>query len=509
MSVANPPQYPQLSAGDVIAGRFELREQIGEGGMGAVWRARHLVTEGEVAIKSLGVRRDDVRERFLREARVIAALKHRHLVRVHDVIELPDGRPVMVMELLEGETLADVLEREGCLTVSEAARWMRCLADAVRHAHRHGVVHRDLKPDNIFIADEDGPERVPKLIDFGIAKVNEAFKHTGKLTKTGSVLGTPTYMAPEQVYGERDIDGRADCWALGMTMYEALTGVCPTEADNVGQVFKAFVKRDFRDLSEIRPDHPTELTNLVDRMLAADPGDRPSLDEVHATLLELERMYVAQGELEGSESTRPEPASRELVRAASTPDKNAARRKPRQRGMIVGAGIGVGLAAGALGFWLLVPATVDRLEPNGLSGGLAALDGASSDRAARDAAAGPNRLNEARLNEAGLNEARLNEAGLNGNRLGETDRRRVDGEGPSRRDEPPSTTTPKPRDGAPLVAPASETPTALSGTSSPRPNTGQAAVVAPKAPDASSPAPAGDPTPSPPKPGSFHADNPY
>jgi len=368
MTTSNAPPYPELAAGTLVSDRFELVERIGEGGMGAVWRAKHRVTGGEVAVKTLGVQRDDVRERFIREARIIASLKHRNLIRVHDVLELPDGRPVMIMELLEGETLADRLDREGCLTVSELVRWMAAVVDAVRHAHRHGVVHRDIKPDNIFLAEDEG-EIVAKVIDFGIAKVGKAFDHTGNITKTGSVLGTPTYMAPEQVYGERDLDGAADAWSLGMTMYESLTGVCPTESENVGQVFKAVVQRDFRDLSEVRPGHPRALTTLVDRMLSSERDQRPSLDDVYDTITALP---VAQ-------EARPAPAQRDDVRA---PSVSTAPSPERRRRIIAAAAIAIGLATGALGFRLLVPPTVTRLDAS-LDGALLSLSPPARPQATR------------------------------------------------------------------------------------------------------------------------------
>jgi len=274
-----------------VAGRFRLDRLIGEGGMGVVWAATHLVTGKPVALKMLRPERagdPDLRQRFIREARAACTVQHPNVVQIHDVLDTEDGSPVMVMDLLHGESLGQRLDRETRLSPVEVARIMLPVVSAVGTAHAAGVVHRDLKPDNIFLADEGGGSISVKVLDFGIAKVlatqTEA-SATGGLTGTGNMLGTPYYMAPEQIFVERDIDHRADIWALGVILYECLSGRRPTEADNIGQILKIVTTDGIVPLERVAPEVPPELARLVGRMLTRDRAGRPqSLQEVQATL---------------------------------------------------------------------------------------------------------------------------------------------------------------------------------------------------------------------------------
>ncbi len=197
--------------GQLIGGRYELRELIGRGGMGCVWRAQHLALGTPLAIKLLtptSCSREEAHARFIREAKAAAALKSRNVVQVLD--HGVDGDiPYIAMELLEGETLSTCLQRERCLTAGATATVMKGVLRAVARAHRAAVIHRDLKPDNIFLVrDGDDPnELVVKVLDFGIAKVLEEQKGQDVSTRTGAMLGTPFYMSPEQSRGVRDLDG--------------------------------------------------------------------------------------------------------------------------------------------------------------------------------------------------------------------------------------------------------------------------------------------------------------
>jgi eukaryotic-like serine/threonine-protein kinase len=186
--------------------------------------------------------------------------------------------PVMVMEMLTGETLRKRLAREQRLSLEETARILLPVASAVGTAHHQGIVHRDLKPDNIFLSQDDAGASVVKVLDFGIARVTQVDGQITSgigLTGSGDVLGTPNYMSPEQVFGERDIDQRADIWALGVVLYECLSGVVPTKAGNVGQVFKLIVAGGIKPLSGLMPDAPADVTALCDRMLARRRDQRP------------------------------------------------------------------------------------------------------------------------------------------------------------------------------------------------------------------------------------------
>ncbi|MBK7395056.1 MAG: protein kinase [Myxococcales bacterium] len=274
-----------------MAGRYRLARKLGEGGMGTVWAAKHTVTDKMVALKMLHpetAQDAQVRTRFLREARASCAVRHPHIVEIHDVLELDDGAPCMVMEYLDGESLGERLVRERSLPIPEFARIMASVVSAVGAAHAAGIVHRDLKPDNIFLVNEPGAPSSIKVLDFGIAKVaasETATGATGGLTGTGMMLGTPYYMSPEQIFGDKDIDHRADIWALGVIFFECLSGERPTQADNIGQIIKMVTMESLPDLAVAMPTIPRDLTGLVSRMLTRDRRQRPqTLAEVQALL---------------------------------------------------------------------------------------------------------------------------------------------------------------------------------------------------------------------------------
>jgi serine/threonine-protein kinase len=282
-----------LAPGMIVGGRFVLQRQLGEGGMGVVWSAVHTVTRKAVALKMLRadrVRDPSVRQRFVREARAASAVQHPNIIEIRDVIELADGAPAMVMDLLEGESLGARLEREGALPIDVLAPIMLQVVSAVGTAHAAGVVHRDLKPDNIFLVAAEGGDAgvAVRVLDFGIAKLlpvdgEVAISHV--LTNTGIILGTPYYMAPEQLFGEKGVDARADVWSLGVILYECLSGRRPTEAENVGQILRILTTGEIVPLRELAPGVPEDVLDLVDRMLQLDRALRPaSLVEAHAVM---------------------------------------------------------------------------------------------------------------------------------------------------------------------------------------------------------------------------------
>jgi serine/threonine-protein kinase len=284
-----------LGPGTLIGGRYRLEHLLGKGGMGEVWAAKHQVTRRDVALKFLTGEHGtmpQMRRRFLREARAAAAVAHPNVIHIHDVFELEDETPVMVMDLLSGEALSDKLARSGALTVEETAQIMGPVVSAVGTAHALGIVHRDLKPENIFLARSGEGEVEVKVLDFGIAKLAHAIEldQTGAVTGTGAVLGTPYYMALEQAYGEKDIDHRADIWSLGVVLYECLAGRRPIEGDNFGQIVKFLNHGTIPPLGEVAPHVPADLAQLVARMLERAREDRPQdLREVLAVL----RRYTA------------------------------------------------------------------------------------------------------------------------------------------------------------------------------------------------------------------------
>jgi serine/threonine-protein kinase len=279
-----------LSPGALIAGRYRLDRLLGAGGMGQVWAATHSVTRRSMALKFLhGPLGADpqLRRRFAREARSAAAVSHPGVIEIRDFFELGDGTPVMVMDLLAGESLARHLQRLGALSVEATCRILAQVVSAVGAAHAVGIVHRDLKPDNVFLARlDDGREEV-KVLDFGIAKLNETEADGGASlqTGTGAVMGTPAYMAPEQAMGEKDLDHRADAWAIGVILYECLSGRRPIEGDNFAQIVRQIFHGTIRPLHEVAPEVPADLAELVVRLLAVDRFQRPGdLRDVLAVL---------------------------------------------------------------------------------------------------------------------------------------------------------------------------------------------------------------------------------
>jgi tRNA A-37 threonylcarbamoyl transferase component Bud32 len=283
--------------GAVIAARYRLVGRVGEGGMGVIWAADDLVTGRRTALKRIKDAVDDpaARRRFLHEARAASVVRHPNVVELFDVLELDEGPPALAMELLDGESLRDVLVRDRTLSVPALADLLVPVISAVGAAHALGVVHRDLKPENIFVARTAAGERVVKVLDFGIAKLTaldgEAMRSAG-LTTT-AVLGTPAYMAPEQVFGERDLDHRADIWALGVVVYECLAGARPTDGDNVGQVLKHVVAKPFVPLARQVDGLPEGVSRLVERMLMRERSHRPA--DLHEVLAVLEPFATAPG----------------------------------------------------------------------------------------------------------------------------------------------------------------------------------------------------------------------
>lgn len=272
-----------MNSGDVLGGRYRLDRQLGEGGIGVVWAAEQMTTGKRVAIKLLKPDTNADIPRFLREAKIASQLAHPNIVQVFDFWDGREGTPVfMVMELLAGESLATRLHRLGRLTISQLAEIALPVVRALEIAHGAGVVHRDLKPDNVFLV-SGAPETI-KVLDFGIAKPTGLPADQTQLTRTGTVLGTPRYMSPEQVYGEADIDARSDIWSFGVMLYECLVGIAPFDGDNYGQIFRRITEKSRISIRAARPEIPLSYEALVMRMLSHDRAERPSLAEISRVL---------------------------------------------------------------------------------------------------------------------------------------------------------------------------------------------------------------------------------
>ncbi len=277
-----------LAPGAVVFGHFRLVREVGEGGVGVVWAAVDVRTGEEVALKVLKAMDGHHAARFRREAKVAASLPHAGIAEAREVLE-EAGTIALVSPLLRGESLDRRLVRESPLPYGPACRLLADLAEALGFAHARKVVHRDVKPQNVFLVGEVGAPLASltlKLLDFGLAKaLGPAFgvSASTRLTESGVVLGTPHYMAPEQIVGATDVDTRADVWALGVVAYECLSGKRPVEGKSFGQIFKRLTQEKVVPLGTRVPALHGELTRLVDALLEADPNARPSaLDAARA-----------------------------------------------------------------------------------------------------------------------------------------------------------------------------------------------------------------------------------
>ena len=230
MVAGSPESARRLKAGERIAGKYRLKSKIAQGGMGAVWVAKNELTGADVALKLLrpdGNAAADVVERFRHEARLGGQLRHRSITRVFDLLEEADGTLVLVMELLRGETVQALMRRKTALDAREAIAIVVPILSALDHAHEMGIVHRDVKPANIFLSIDPDGTVLPKLFDFGIAKGGTQ----GFQTLEGRVLGTPAYMSPEQIRATADeLTGRSDLFSMGIVLYEMLTGAPPFDS---------------------------------------------------------------------------------------------------------------------------------------------------------------------------------------------------------------------------------------------------------------------------------------
>jgi serine/threonine-protein kinase len=299
------PELP-LQIGEIVADKYRLDAVVGRGGMGIVFRATDLVLDRRVAMKVMARRANegDAVARFLREGRAAVKLTSDHVARVFEVGMASGGVPFMTMEYLEGRDLDGELEARGTLPVEEAVGYVLQAAEAIAEAHALGIVHRDLKPNNLFLARRPGGRVAVKVLDFGISKVMHVDAPT-RLTTTGAQLGTPLYMAPEQMRSSRDVDGRVDVWALGVILYEALTGQAPFRGQSVTELAIVVATEAPRAPRSLRPDLPEGLEAAILRCLEKDPDARFATAETLAAALE-----PFAGRFAGARTPAPTPPAR-------------------------------------------------------------------------------------------------------------------------------------------------------------------------------------------------------
>ena len=275
MCAADPWRSPTRGGwpNKTIAHRYVLANLLGVGGMGAVWAATDIKLDRPVAVKLLRAERADVpsaQVRFEREAKAVAQLRSPHIVEIHDY-GIAAGQPFMVMERLEGSQLSEHLREGSRLSLEEVTQVTHQVAKALACAHEAGIVHRDLKPGNIFLA-RAGDELLAKVFDFGIAKVTRAVNCD--MTEEGALLGTPSYMSPEQVQGSSRVDHRSDLWALAVIVYNAVTLRRPFRGDGYSALLTQICMGSFKPATSIRPSLPPAIDGFFERALAKEPDAR-------------------------------------------------------------------------------------------------------------------------------------------------------------------------------------------------------------------------------------------
>ena len=267
--------------GETIDGKYEVVADLAVGGMGAILAAIDKTTGDRVAIKvmlSAAMEIEGAITRFEREARAAAGIVSEHVVRIFHVGELPSGAPFMVMEFLDGKDLGAIITPDQPLPVAESVDYVLQSCEAMAEAHKSGIVHRDLKPSNLFLANRPDGTKAIKVLDFGISKFSADSPVLGKegvsLTATRTMMGSPLYMSPEQVRSAKNVDRRSDIWALGVILYELLTGRLPFEGDNAGAICAMIVADEPVPLRMMKEDLPAELERIVMRCIEKEPAAR-------------------------------------------------------------------------------------------------------------------------------------------------------------------------------------------------------------------------------------------
>jgi serine/threonine protein kinase len=278
-----------LAAGEMLGGKYQVLRQLGEGGMGIVYEAHHPLLQKTVAIKVLRpelARMEERRDRFEAEARATAAIGHPNIVAVTDMGETAAGALYFVMDRLNGETLAERIEREKKLDIRSAAIIGLDVLSGLEAAHALMLVHRDLKPDNIFLARTPGGREIAKVLDFGIAKALAGLGKRKAGTQVGFTVGTPMYMAPEQALADANIDHRADLWAIGVILYQLISGRPPFESEDTVEVLTRVVSGKRAPLATVCPEAPAALVTLIEAALSAERAKRPASAAEFATRLQ-------------------------------------------------------------------------------------------------------------------------------------------------------------------------------------------------------------------------------
>jgi serine/threonine-protein kinase len=356
----------EVKEGDLLAGKYRVERVLGQGGMGIVVSATHLQLDQRVAIKFLlpsGVQHKETVERFAREARAAVKIRSEHVARVIDVGMLETGAPFMVMEYLEGSDLSRRVSDHGPMPISDAALLILQACEALAEAHSLGIVHRDLKPANLFLTHlRDGSVCV-KLLDFGISKLTVPGSDPGfNMTSTTTVMGSPYYMSPEQMRSTRNVDARTDIWALGVILYELVSGHVPFEAETMPQLCGMVLQDQPPPLERFRTNTPTRFEAVILRCLEKQPERRfQNVGELAAALAEFApREAMRSVERAARLSGVPGSDSNPRLQGAPSPttgdqftQSDFARTSERPQRSFVWPAVALGLVAvlGASGWW--------------------------------------------------------------------------------------------------------------------------------------------------------------
>ncbi|WP_437301615.1 protein kinase domain-containing protein [Sorangium sp. So ce426] len=377
-----------ICPGALLLGKYRVEGVLGKGGMGVVVAARHVDLDELRAIKLLlpqTLRDAHAKERFLREARAAVRVRGEHAVRVHDIGELPTGELFMVLELLSGADLKQIVQARGPLPVEEAATYAIHASKALAEAHALGIVHRDIKPANLFLTHRPDGSPCVKVLDFGVSK--QIASDNMELTATGALLGSPLCMSPEQMVRTKEVDARSDIWAMGVSLYELVTGTLPFRADTLPELVGRVLQEDAAPPSRLRPGLPAELDAIIARCLQKKPELRyQRIEELSSALAALpggaQRGLVSRPDVASQPALVPPASPPAAARPASPPQTVPASAPPalvatgsawghtgvrsrptaRHRARVLaGAALGVG-ALVACGLWLALRAAPDGVE---------------------------------------------------------------------------------------------------------------------------------------------------
>jgi serine/threonine protein kinase len=335
--------------GSIVAGKLRIVRRLGAGGMGAVYEVEHELTRHRRALKLLHAQMaqmPSVVERFLREASAAGRIGNPHIVETFDAGRLETGEPYIVMELLQGQTLAELLDSHGPLPLDVACEILTQACNAVGAAHAAGIVHRDIKPENLFLS---GPERFVKILDFGVSKFDSVTTGVQGLTLEGSPIGTPYYMSPEQARGTSAVDHRSDIYALGVLLYECLTGRKPFVAETLPHLAVLIHQGKYDTPRELRPELPGAADTLISRAMAGDRTARYGSANELASAVTLLRNSVRPGSLESTQLIAPKIPPAPRPASALTPGVFTSQPTPLPRrspaAWLLGAGALIAAAA--------------------------------------------------------------------------------------------------------------------------------------------------------------------